>query len=149
MKERPSWDEYFMNIAEITAKRATCFSAEKGAVIVVNKRIIATGYNGAPKGIKNCVYDIGQCRKRSLGYGHGEGHHECLAVHAEANAILSAATLGIKIEGGTLYCTHSPCEECAKLIINSGIKNIYYRHLYESKLSNELFKEANIAIVQI
>lgn len=149
VRTRPSWNEYYMQIAELTAKRASCFSKEKGAVIVVNNRIIATGYNGAPSGVRNCLYDRGVCRKKELGYGHGEGHHECLGVHAEANAILSAANIGIGIKGGTMYCTHSPCEECAKLIINSGIKNIYYRNYYGSKLSDELLKEANITVQEL
>lgn len=146
---RPSWKEYFMSIAEMAAKRSTCLSEAKGAVIVIANKIVATGYSGAPRGIKNCKFDYCFCRKRSLGYGHGEGHNECLAVHAESNAILSAASLGIMIENGEIYCTHFPCEECAKLIINSGIKKIYYKNEYDSKLSKELLQEANIVVEKI
>lgn len=147
--QRVTWEEYFMMIAEVASSRCTCFSVAKGAAIVVDGHVVSTGYNGAPAGVRNCKYDIGVCRKRSLGYGHGEGHNECLAVHAEANAILSAGQVGVRIRGGTLYCTHKPCSECTKLIINSGITKIVYKHDYESDLADILLKEANVAITCI
>ena len=140
---RLPWHSYFLNIAQIASSRSTCFSPPKGAVIVVNKNIIATGYNGAPRGIKDCKYDIKKCRKRDLGFEHGTGHHECLATHAEANAIVQAARTGAKTEGATLYCTHQPCPDCAKLIINAGIAEVYWTEDYPSN-STELFKQARI-----
>lgn len=143
-KKRVSWDEYFMKIASDVSERSTCLSDPKGAVIVKDKRIIATGYSGAPAGIANCAFDKGFCRKKSLGYNHGEGHQECLAVHAEANAILQAASLGISCKDCILYCTHEPCNDCAKLIINSGIKKVFYANEYPSTFTNELFREANV-----
>lgn len=148
-KYRPSWNDYFMKIAELTASRSTCFSESKGAVITKNGRIIATGYSGAPSGVKNCLYDIGFCNKRQSGYGHGEGHDFCLAVHAEANAILSAANIGIETNGATIYCTHFPCINCAKMIINCGIKKVYYKNEYKDDLSRRILKEANVEVTKI
>lgn len=142
--ERLSWDEYFMKIANVVSERSTCLSAPKGAVIAKGKRVIATGYSGAPAGVDNCAFDNGYCKKRKLGYGHGEGHDVCLAVHAEANAILQAAFLGINCKDGVMYCTHEPCGDCAKLIINSGIKKIYYENKYPSKITDDLFRQAGI-----
>ncbi|MDF2615442.1 MAG: deoxycytidylate deaminase [Sedimentibacter sp.] len=147
MEERISWDNYFLLISKVVSSRATCFSEPKGAVIVVNKNIVSTGYNGAPSGIKDCKYGYKECKKRSLGYGHGTGHHICLASHAEANAIDHAAKNGISINGGTLYCTHKPCSECAKHIINSGIIRVVYINEYESN-AFELFNEAGIDCVK-
>ena len=145
-KSRISWDEYFMKIAYAASERSTCLSAHKGAVIIKDKRIIATGYSGAPKGIKNCAYDYGFCRKRQLGFGHGQGHDECLAVHAEANAILQAAALGISCKDTTMYCTHKPCAECAKLIINAGISVVIYDDFYPSQLADNLLDEAGVQL---
>lgn len=147
---RPSWNQYYMDIAITTAERSSCYSEAKGAVII-NKlgSIIATGYSGAPKGVRNCKYDNKYCRKRRLGYGHGEGHNECKAVHAEANAILSAAKSGISTNGCTIYCTHKPCEECTKLIINAGIKQVYYKEEYNSKLAKLLAEESGLEIVKL
>lgn len=152
MKEenkRISWEQYFMNLAFAASERSTCFSDKKGAVIVKDKMIISTGYSGAPKGIKNCLYDNGFCRKRALGFGHGEGHSQCLAVHAEANAILQCNLLSTISKNCQLYCTHKPCENCAKLIINAGIKEVYYTYDYPSELTDYLFKEAEIKVIKI
>lgn len=132
--ERESWQEYFMKIAFIVSNRSTCLSAPKGAIIVKDKRIIATGYSGAPAGIKDCKYGYGFCNKRKLGFRSGEGHNYCLAVHAEANAILQAASLGIPVNDTIMFCTHKPCFDCFKLIINSGIKKIYYHEDYPSDM---------------
>ena len=147
---RPTWNQYYMRIAETAAERSSCLSEAKGAVIVNGTNsIIATGYNGAPKGIKNCKYDKKYCRKRKLGYGHGEGHNECLAVHAEANAILCATKSGISTEKCTMYCTHKPCEQCMKLIINAGIRKVYYEFEYESKLASKLAMESGVELIKI
>lgn len=145
---RPTWDEYFMSIARSAAERSSCLSEAKGAAITVENRIVAIGYSGAPSGIYSCL-QRGVCRKRELGFGHGEGHHQCLAVHAEANAILSAVRTGVKVDGGTIYCTHYPCEGCAKLIINAGIKHVVYSELYHSELTHYLFTQACITVTRL
>lgn len=139
--ERKSWDRYFMDIALIVSNRSTCLSAPKGAVIVKDKRILTTGYSGAPSGISDCKYDNKYCYKRKLGFNSGEGHDFCLAVHAEANAILQAASLGISIKGTTMYCTHKPCFDCFKLIINSDIQKIIYLNEYPSSMVEPMRKE--------
>jgi len=142
---RPSWDEYFMEMAELTAKRSTCSRRSVGAVIVKDKHAIATGYNGAPRGIAHCE-ERGGCLRQKLGVPSGQRHELCMALHAEQNAIIQAARLGISIEGATLYCTHQPCVICAKMIINSGIKRIVYSEGYPDQFSMELLKEAGVLI---
>ena len=117
--DRPSWDEYFMQMAQLTAQRSTCLRRKVGAVIVKDKHIIATGYNGAPRGLKHCV-ELGGCLREKLKIPSGQRHELCRALHAEQNAIIQAATLGQSIEDGTIYITHQPCAICAKMIINAG-----------------------------
>ena len=146
--EKMSRNDYFMNIAKVTAERTTCFSEPKGAVLVKENRIISTGYTGAPNGIDSCKYEDKECRKRKLGYGHGKGHDECKAVHAESNAILSAALLGISTKGSILYCTHKPCSECTKMLIQAGIHKIYYLNDYSSKFADEMLKQTNIEVIK-
>lgn len=146
--KRISWEEYFIKITKLVSEKSSCLSAPKGAIIIKDKRIIATGYSGAPAGIISC-YEKGYCLKRSLGYGHGEGHDKCLAVHAEANSILQAASLGISCKDCIMYCTHKPCNDCAKLIINSGIKTVYYINDYPSEMTDNLFKESKINLIKI
>ena len=147
-EKRISWEEYFIKITKLVSEKSSCLSAPKGAIIIKDKRIIATGYSGAPAGIVSC-YEEGYCLKRKLGYGHGEGHDKCLAVHAEANAILQAASLGISCKDCIMYCTHKPCNDCAKLIINSGIKTVYYINDYPSEMTDNLFKESKINLIKI
>ncbi len=142
---RPSWDEYFMQMAELTAKRSTCLRRQVGAIIVKDKHIIATGYNGAPKGLPHCD-ELGGCYREKLGIPSGERHELCRALHAEQNAIIQAATLGQSIEGATIYVTHQPCIICAKMIINAGITRIVVRSGYPDKMSEEMVKEANLKI---
>ena len=129
---RPSWDEYFMQMAELTAKRSTCLRRNVGAIIVKDKHIIATGYNGAPKGLPHCE-ELGGCLRQKLGVPSGERHELCRALHAEQNAIIQAATLGQSIEGATIYVTHQPCIICAKMIINAGISRIVVRSGWPAK----------------
>ncbi len=143
--ERPGWDEYFMEMAELTAKRSTCLRRQVGAVIVQNRHIIATGYNGAPKGIAHCA-ERGGCLREELGVPSGERHELCRALHAEQNAIIQAATLGQSIEGGSIYITHQPCVICAKMIINAGIKRVVVRQGYPDELSVTMLAEAGLAI---
>jgi len=142
--KRPSWDEYFMRIAILAATRSTCLRRQVGAVLVKDKRVLATGYNGSPAGLEHCL-DIG-CLREELGIPSGERHELCRAIHAEQNAIVQAATSGTSIEGATLYCTTSPCVLCAKLLINSGIKEIYAGEGYPDDLSRKMLDEAEIQV---
>ena len=142
---RPSWDEYFMQMAELTAKRSTCLRRNVGAIIVKDKHIIATGYNGAPKGLPHCE-ELGGCLRQKLGVPSGERHELCRALHAEQNAIIQAATLCQSIEGATIYVTHQPCIICAKMIINAGISRIVVRSGYPDKMAEDMAREANLRI---
>jgi dCMP deaminase len=146
--ERPSWDEYFMEMALLTAKRSTCMRRNVGAVIVQDKHIIATGYNGAPKGIPHCE-EIGGCLREKMNIPSGERHELCRALHAEQNAIIQAATLAQSIEGASIYITNQPCVICAKMIINAGIKRIVVREGYPDKLAVDLLAEAGLKIVML
>ena len=145
---RPSWDEYFMKMAELTAERSTCLRRQVGAVIVQNKHIIATGYNGAPKGLPHCA-ELGGCLREKMGVPSGERHELCRALHAEQNAIIQAATLGQSVEGATIYITHQPCVICAKMIINAGIQKIIVREGYPDELSVDMLAEAGLKIVML
>ena len=139
---RPSWDEYFMSIVDQVATRSSCLRRQIGAVIVKDKRLLATGYNGAPSGLPHCL-DIG-CLRQQMGIPSGQRHELCRAIHAEQNAIVQAAKYGTSIEGGTIYTTAYPCVMCAKMIINAGLKRIVYRDSYPDDLSTELLKESGI-----
>ena len=147
-KNRPDWDHYFMQMAELTAQRSTCLRRNVGAVIVKDKHIIATGYNGAPRGIAHCD-EKGGCLREKLGVPSGERHELCRALHAEQNAIIQAATLGQSIEGATIYITNQPCVICAKMIINAGIDRIVVKDGYPDELSVEILAEAGLRIVML
>ena len=140
--ERPSWNEYFMEMALLTARRSTCLRRQVGAVIVKDKHIIATGYNGAPAGLPHC--DRTGCLRDQLGVPSGERHEICRALHAEQNAIIQAAMMGNSIEGSTIYVTHQPCIICAKMIINARISAIIAKEGYPDELALNLINEANI-----
>jgi dCMP deaminase len=142
--ERPSWEEYFFQIANQVATRSTCLRRQVGAVIVKDKRILATGYNGAPKGLVHCL-DVG-CLREEMGIPSGQRHELCRALHAEQNAIAQAALHGVKIEGATVYVTHQPCSLCAKMIINTGIVEVYFDEGYPDELSAGFFAEAGIKV---
>ncbi|MGC2871756.1 deoxycytidylate deaminase [Ihubacter sp. rT4E-8] len=146
--KRLSWDEYFMEMAELTAKRSTCLRRHVGAVIVKDKHIIATGYNGAPRGIRHCD-EYGGCLRQKLQIPSGQRHELCRALHAEQNAIIQAATLGQSIEGGTIYITHQPCVICAKMIINAGLSRIVVREGYPDDLAVEILDEAGLKIIML
>lgn len=146
--KRLSWDEYFMQMAELTAKRSTCLRRQVGAVIVKDRHIIATGYNGAPRGLQHCD-EKGGCLRQQLGVPSGQRHELCRALHAEQNAIIQAATLGQSIEDGTIYVTHQPCVICAKMIINAGIKRIVVREAYPDEMATEILDEAGIRVIQL
>jgi dCMP deaminase len=145
--ERPSWEEYFFQIAQQVATRSTCERRKVGAVLVKDKRILSTGYNGAPKGISHCI-DVG-CLREELNIPSGERHELCRALHAEQNAIAQAALHGVKIEGSTLYCTHQPCALCAKMIINAGIVEVYFDQGYPDELAAGFFAEAGIKLHRV
>lgn len=142
--ERPGWDEYFMEMAEVAEKRSTCMRRRVGAVIVKDKRIMATGYNGVPSGIEHC--EIRGCLRDELNVPSGQRHELCRGLHAEQNAIIQAAHLGQSIAGGTIYCTNQPCVICAKMIINAGIKRIVVRSGYPDALAVEMLGEAELAV---
>ncbi|MEE0740875.1 MAG: deoxycytidylate deaminase [Emergencia sp.] len=145
---RPSWDEYFMKMAELTAQRSTCLRRQVGAVIVKDKHIIATGYNGAPRGLRHCE-ELGGCLRQKMQIPSGQRHELCRALHAEQNAIIQAATLGQSIEDASIYITHQPCAICAKMIINAGIKRIVVKEGYPDELSVEILDEAGLKIVML
>lgn len=145
---RPSWDEYFMQMAELTAQRSTCLRRQVGAVIVKDKHIIATGYNGAPRGLRHCD-EMGGCLRQKLGVPSGQRHELCRALHAEQNAIIQAATLGQSVEDASIYITHQPCVICAKMIINAGLKRIVVKEGYPDELSVEILDEAGLKIVML
>ena len=144
--KRPSWDEYFMQMAELTAQRSTCLRRHVGAVIVQEKHVVATGYNGAPKGVAHCA-EMGGCLREKMGIPSGERHELCRALHAEQNAIIQAATLAQSIEGASIYITHQPCIICAKMIINAGIKRIVVKEGYPDEMSVKMLDEAGLKIV--
>jgi len=141
---RPSWDSYFMEIAEVVSKRSTCLRRQVGAVIVKDKHIVATGYNGAPSGLLHCE-EVG-CLREKLGVPSGERHELCRGLHAEQNAIIQAAALGSSIKDSTIYVTTQPCALCAKMIINAGIKRIVFKGEYPDEFAVNLLKEAKITL---
>lgn len=143
---RPSWPEYFMTIAEMVAKRSTCLRRHVGAILVKDKRILATGYNGAPAGLKHCE-EVG-CIRQNASIPSGERHELCRGLHAEQNAIIQAAYHGISIAGSTLYCTNKPCVICSKMLINAGIVKIFYEKGYDDPLADQMITEAGIEIVR-
>ncbi len=145
---RPSWDEYFMELAQVVKKRSNCLRAVYGTLIVKDFRIIATGYNGTPHGVKNCI-DGGcdRCMRREKGEIQTHEYQEsCICVHAEQNAIVQAAYLGISTKGATMYATISPCSSCAKLIINAGIVRYVYAKEHHDKEGINLLKKAGIRV---
>ena len=141
---RPTWDDYFMEMAELAATRSTCLRRNVGAVIVKDNRVIATGYNGTPKGITHCS-EVG-CLRERLGVPSGQRHELCRGLHAEQNAIIQAACTGASVEGATLYCTTQPCAICTKMIINAGIKRIVIKESYPDELGESMLKETDIKV---
>jgi dCMP deaminase len=147
MPKMSKWDNRFMELTETVAKWSSCFQENRhvGAVIVKDNRVMATGYNGAPAGIKSCE-EKGECLRRKLNIPSGTHAELCYAAHAEQNAIIQAARYGISIDGATLYCTHQPCVICAKIIINAGISKVIYKEGYPDEFSLQLFNEAKITV---
>ncbi|MFZ5753234.1 MAG: deoxycytidylate deaminase [Bacillota bacterium] len=141
---RPSWDDYFMEITQVVASRSTCLRRRVGAVIVKDKHILASGYNGAPSGLVHCS-EIG-CLREKLGIPSGERHELCRGLHAEQNAIIQSAVHGVSVAGGTLYSTTQPCVLCSKMLINAQIKRIVFQGPYPDELSLALLKEAGVEL---
>ncbi|MCL2632239.1 MAG: cytidine/deoxycytidylate deaminase family protein [Coriobacteriia bacterium] len=140
---RPSWDEYFMQISHLVARRTTCTRRAVGAVIVKDRRILTTGYNGVPRGVEHCLSR--GCLRTERGIPSGENQELCRGVHAEENAILQAAHYGISIQGATCYTTTQPCIMCAKSLINAGIVEIVFESEYPDELTQEMLDEAGVA----
>ncbi len=145
-ENRPSWEAYFMDIAALVAKRSTCLRRAVGSAVVKNKQILATGYNGAPTGVRHCI-EVG-CLRQQMNVASGERHELCRGIHAEQNAIIQAAFHGVSIKGASLFCTNLPCSICAKMIINAGIKKIYYKDGYADQMSTEMMSEAGIEVIR-
>ncbi|SEO45438.1 deoxycytidylate deaminase [Propionispora vibrioides] len=146
-RDRPSWDRYFMEMARVAATRSTCLRRQVGAAIVKDKRLLTTGYNGAPQGIRHCS-ETG-CLRQAANIPSGERHELCRGTHAEQNAIVQAAFHGVEIEGATLYCTHQPCSVCTKMIINAGIRRIVFENGYPDQLAVDMLEEAGIVYEQL
>ena len=143
---RPSWDQYFMDLLELIKTRSTCLRRQVAAVIVKDKHILSTGYNGAPRGVTHCE-KVG-CLREEMGIPSGERHELCRAIHAEQNAIVQAAVSGVSILGAEIYITHSPCVLCSKMLINAGIKRIIYKGAYPDELAMKLLSEAGVEVVK-
>jgi dCMP deaminase len=139
-RTRPEWDAYFMTIAMMASMRSTCLRRQVGAVLVRERQIVSTGYNGAPRGTAHCL-EIG-CLRETLGIPSGERHEMCRGSHAEGNAIAQAARMGIATDGAALYCTDEPCSFCTKSILNAGVSRVVYMRPYPDKLAVQLREEA-------
>ena len=145
--QRPAWDDYFMDIANLVARRSTCLRRAVGAVLVKEHRVLATGYNGAPAKIRHCA-EVG-CLRESMNIESGQRHELCRGIHAEQNAIIQAAYHGVAIRGASLYCTNLPCAICTKMLINAGLTEICYQEGYADELSAALLEEAGIRLRQV
>lgn len=144
MEARPSYDEYFMKMAHVVSKRSTCLRRKVGAILVKERHILSTGYNGAPKGLKHCC-ETG-CLRDDLNIPSGERHELCRGLHAEQNAIIQAAVFGVSIKGSILYCTNTPCVVCVKMLINAGVTEIIYAGEYPDKLAKLMADESTLKI---
>ena len=143
----PTWDEYFIEMSKLVAKRSNCVSRKVGAVITVDNQVVTTGYNGAPKGLKHCV-DMGGSLRKLNNIESGTRQEVCRAVHAEQNAIISAAIKGVSIKGGTVYVNTYPCSICTRMLINAEIKRIVYDSDYSDPLSKKMLEESGIEVVK-
>jgi dCMP deaminase len=142
--QRPTWDEYFLGIADLVSKRSTCLRRSVGAVLVKDKRMLATGYNGVPSKIRHCS-EVG-CIREKMKIPSGERHELCRGLHGEQNAFLQAALHGTSVKDATIYSTTQPCVICAKMLINAGIKEIVIRGDYPDKMAKDLLREAKIKV---
>lgn len=142
MSDRPSWDQYFLTIATEVAKRSTCLRRSVGAVLVKDRRILATGYNGTPRGLRHCE-EVG-CLREQQGIESGQRHEMCRGIHAEQNAIIQAALHGVAVDGAVLYSTHQPCVLCAKMLINAGVTEMVFSDSYPDELAEQMLDEAGV-----
>lgn len=144
---RPSWNRYFTEIVRLVSTRSTCVRRKVGALLVKDKHILATGYNGAPSGLAHCI-EAG-CLREQLGILAGQRHEICRGLHAEQNAIIQAAAHGVNISGADLYSTTMPCVICAKMVINAGIKRVFYLEGYPDELTESFFEQAGIPLIRL
>lgn len=146
--ERPSWDDYFMEIAQVVAKRSTCLSRHVGCLLVRERRILTTGYNGPPQGLSHCE-DLGGCLRAQMGIPRGQRQEVCRALHAEQNAVIQAAVHGVPLQGEvTCYNTTLPCVTCSKILINANVRRIVYRDAYPDELALQMLTEAGVLLEQ-
>lgn len=145
--QRLPWPEYFLSIAKLVAERSTCLRRKVGALAVKDKRILATGYNGAPAGLEHCL-DIG-CLREKMGIPSGQRHELCRGLHAEQNVIIQAAMHGVRLEGAEIYCTTQPCLICTKMLINCGIVAIVFANGYPDELAVDMLREAGVRFEQL
>jgi dCMP deaminase len=146
-RNRPDWDIYFLKIAQLASTRSTCLRRQVGAVLVKDRNILATGYNGAPSGLAHCA-DTG-CLREKDHIPSGERHELCRGLHAEQNAIIQAASHGVSIRGSVLFCTNFPCVICSKMLINAGIRVIHYENGYPDALSQQMLQEAGVKLYRV
>lgn len=143
--QRPSWDDYFLEIARVVSTRSTCLRRKVGAVVVLERRLLTTGYNGTPVGLRHCA-ETG-CLREQLQVPAGERHELCRGLHAEQNAVIQAAIHGVAIKGASVYCTHYPCVVCAKILVNAGITALVAGSDYPDLLAKEIFEEAAVSVI--
>ena len=144
--QRPGWDTYFMRFARLAQSRSTCLRRRVGAVVVKDRNVLATGYNGAPRGVPHCS-EVG-CLRQQLDVPSGQRHELCRGLHAEQNAIIQAAYHGVSIRGATMYCTFSPCSICMKMIINAGISRVVFCGVYPDELAGRMASDAGLELVR-
>jgi dCMP deaminase len=145
--KRPDWTDYFMDITRLVARRSTCIRRQVGAIVVKDKRILATGYNGVPTGLPHCE-DVGCIREQNK-IPSGQRHELCRGLHAEQNTIIQAAFHGISINGATLFCTTLPCSICLKMLINAGIREIFYEQGYPDELAHSLLEQSDLTLTKL
>ena len=146
-RTRPDWDTYFMGMAKLAARRSSCLRRAVGAVLVKDRRLLATGYNGVPSGVTHC--EVVGCLRDRLNVPSGERHELCRGLHAEQNAIIQAAYHGVSIQGAHLYCTNLPCIICAKMLINAGVRRIVYIEGYSDTLTREMLDEVGMELLKL
>ena len=144
---RPSWERYFMSIAQQVATRSTCLRRQVGCIMVLERRIVSTGYNGAPSGLPHCE-EVG-CIRESRRVASGERHELCRGLHAEQNAVIQAAMHGTAVRDSTVFCTHKPCILCTKMLINAGVRRVFYREGYEDSMADEMANEAGMELIHL
>ncbi len=148
-KERSDWSDYFFEFAKLASKRSTCMRRKVGAVLVKDKMVIATGYNGPPRGVSHCQELSKACPREEMNIPSGQRHELCRGLHAEQNAIIQAAKSGVSIGGAELYCSTKPCAICTKMIINAGISKVYYLEDYDDQLAKDLASESDVKFIKI